>query len=88
MRSNRRTVENDGRLVAWAFLARATSAALAPERSPVDVFLPEGKESANHILSVEDPRKLLDPSKYSSYWKLLRLTAWILRFRQFPLRRD
>jgi len=23
---------------------------------------------------------LLDPSRYSSYWKLLRVTAWIFRF--------
>ena len=32
---------------------------------PVDVFLPEGKGSANHTLSVEVPQKLLDPTKYS-----------------------
>ena len=32
-RSNCRTVENHGHLVAWAFLARATFAALAPEHT-------------------------------------------------------
>jgi len=33
-RGNRRTVENYGRLVKCAFLARATSTALAPEHTP------------------------------------------------------
>ena len=58
-----------------------------PNTRPVEVSLPEGKQSANHTLSVEVPRKLLDPKRYSSYWKLLRVTAWILRFRQIALRR-
>jgi len=40
------------------------------------------------ILSVEVPRKLLDPTKYSSSWRLLRVTAWILRFQRIALRRD
>jgi len=39
--------------VVWAFLARATSTALAPEHTPVDVSLPEGKGSAKQTLSVE-----------------------------------
>jgi len=68
----------------WAFWL-AASTALAPEHTPVDVSLPEGKGSANHTLSVEVPRKLLDPTRYSSYWKLLRVTAWILRFQQIVL---
>jgi len=55
---------------------------------PVDVSLPEGKGSANHTLSVEIPRKLPDSTRYSSYWKLLWVTAWILRFRQIALQRD
>ena len=59
-----------------------------PNTPAVDVFLPEGKGSANHILSVEVPRKLLGPTKYSSYWKLLWVTNWILRFLQIALRRD
>jgi hypothetical protein len=54
---------------------------------PVDV-LPEGKGPTNHTLSVEVPRVLLDPTKYSSYWKLLQVTAWVLRFWQNALRRD
>jgi len=56
--------------------------------SAVDVSLPERKGSANHTLSVEVPTKLLDPTKYSPYWKLLRVTAWILRFQKIALRRD
>jgi len=74
--------------VVWAFLSRANSTTLALEHTPVDVSLPEVKESANHTLSVEVPRKLLDPTQYSSYWTLLRATAWILRFRRIALRMD
>ena len=59
-----------------------------PNTLPVGVSLPEGKGSANHTLSVKVPRKLLDLTKYSSYWKLLRVTAWILRFRQIALRKE
>ena len=88
-RSNCRTVENHILFIAWDFLARATSTALAPRIHPsVDVSLPERKGSANHTLSAEVPSKLLDPTLYSSYWKLLRVTAWSLRFRQIALRRD
>ena len=36
----------------------------------------------------EVPRKLLDPTKYSSYWKLIRVTVWILRFQRIVLKRD
>jgi len=53
-----------------------------PNTSSVEVSLSEGKGSANH------PVKLLDPTRYSSYWKLLRVTAWILRFLQIVLRSD
>ena len=59
-----------------------------PNTLPVGVSLPEGKGSANHTLSLEVPRKLLDPTKYSCCWKLLRVTAWILRFRQIALRKE
>jgi hypothetical protein len=69
-------------------LSRANSTTLAPEHTPVDASLPEVKESANHTLSVEVPRNLLDPTQYSSYWTLLRATAWILRFRRIGLRMD
>jgi len=59
-----------------------------PNTLPVGVPLPEGKGSDNQTLSVEVPRRLLDLTKYSSYWKLLRVTAWILRFRQIALRKE
>ena len=59
-----------------------------PNTPAVDVSLPERKGSASHTLSVEVPTKLIDPTKYSSYWKLLRVTAWILRFQRIALRRD
>jgi hypothetical protein len=59
-----------------------------PNAPPGDVSLPEGKVSANQTLFVEVPRKLLDPTKYSSYWKLLRVTVWILSFRQIALRKE
>ena len=72
----------------WAYLARATCTALAPEHTPVNVSLPEAKGSANQTLSVEVPQKLLNSMKYSSYWRLLRVTAWILHFRQITLRKD
>jgi hypothetical protein len=58
-----------------------------PNTPPVDV-LPEVKGPTNHTLSVEVPRRLLDPTRYSSYWKLLRVTAWVLRFWENALRRD
>ena len=59
-----------------------------PNTPPVAVSLPERKGPANHTLSVEVPPKLLDPTKYSSYWKLLRVTAWIIRSRQNALRKE
>ena len=59
-----------------------------PNTPPVVVSLPEGKESATHTQFVEVPSKLLDPTRYNCYWKLLRVTAWILQFRQIALRGD
>jgi hypothetical protein len=46
------------------------------------------KRSTHHILSVEIPPTLLDPTKYNSYWKLLRVTASIFHIRQIALRRE
>jgi hypothetical protein len=86
-RSDRRGVKNHGRLVAWALLALTTSTALAPEHTP-SRRSPARRKRVCQSHSVEVPRKLLDPTKYSSYWKLLRVTAWILRFRRIAVRRD
>jgi hypothetical protein len=74
-------------MVEWTFLAWATSEVLAPEHT-FDVSLPEMKGSTHHILSVEIPPRVVDPTKYSSYWKLLRVTAWIFRVRQIALQRE
>jgi len=73
--------------VVWAFLARATSTALAPQHTPSRRF-PSRKERVRQTNSVEVPQKLLDPTKYSSYWRLLRVTAWILRLRHITLRKE
>ena len=73
--------------MAGAFLVRATSAALAFEHTPSRRF-PSRKERVCQSHSVELPPKLLDPTKYSSYWKLLRDTAWIIRFRQNALQKE
>ena len=55
-----------------------------PNTPPVDVSLLEGKGSANHTLSVEVPRKLLDPTKYSSYWKLFGSQSGSCAFGELP----
>ena len=47
------------------------------EKSP-----PEERKTPHPVLHVQTPANLLDPSRYSSYWKLLRVTAWIFRFIQ------
>jgi hypothetical protein len=45
-----------------------------PEQSPPD------ERKTHSVLHIQAFVPLLDPSKYSSYWKLLRVTAWIFRF--------
>ena len=40
------------------------------------------KEDSPSSLQIQTPALLLYPSKYSSYWKLLRVTTWIFRFIQ------
>jgi len=45
------------------------------ERSP-----PEERKTPHPVLHILTPESWLDPSRYSSYWKLLRVTAWIFRF--------
>ena len=41
---------------------------------------PEGRITPHTVLHIQTPATLLDPSRYSSYWRLLRVTAWIFRF--------
>ena len=41
---------------------------------------PEERKTRHPVLHIQTPAHLLDPSKYSSYWRLLGVTAWTLRF--------
>ena len=59
-----------------------------PTNTPPSRRFPSRRERVRQSYSVKVPRKLLDNTIYSSYWKLLRVTAWILRFRGIALRRD
>ena len=47
------------------------------ERSP-----PEERKTPHPVLHIITPAPLLDPSRYSSYWKLLRVTDWT--FTEYP----
>jgi len=40
---------------------------------------PEGRKTAHPVLHFQTPAPLLNPSRYSSYWIMLRVTAWIFR---------
>jgi len=42
--------------------------------------LPEEKRKPSQVLTATTHTSLIDASKFSSYWKLVRTTAWILRF--------
>ena len=41
---------------------------------------PEERNTPHPVLHIQTPAPLLDPSRYSSYWRLLRVTAWIFHF--------
>jgi hypothetical protein len=47
----------------------------AKERSP-----PEERKTPHPDLHILTPTSLLHRSRYSSYWKLLRVTSWFFRF--------
>jgi len=50
-------------------------AAVITELSPLE------ERKTNHaVLHIQTPAPLRNPAKYSSYWKLLRVTVWIFRF--------
>ena len=40
----------------------------------------EERKTPHPVLHIQTPAPLLDPSRYSSYWMLLHVTAWIFRF--------
>jgi hypothetical protein len=42
--------------------------------------LPEEKRQPSQVLTTTTPISLIDPSMFSSYWRLVRTTAWILPF--------
>jgi hypothetical protein len=42
--------------------------------------LPDEKTQSLLVESTETPARLIDSSRFSSYWKLLRVTAWVLCF--------
>ena len=41
---------------------------------------PEERKTPYPVLHIQTPAPLLDPSRYSSYWMLLLVTAWNFRF--------
>lgn len=51
-----------------------------PTTSSTCQQLPEEKKKTNHVLTTTTTYHLIDASKFSSYWKLIRTTAWIFRF--------
>ena len=50
--------------------------------------LPEARRSNPEILLINTPEPLIDSKRFSSYWRLLRVTARILRLRQKLLHRE
>jgi len=45
------------------------------EKSP-----PKEWKTPHPVLHIQTPAPLLDPSRYSSYWRLLHVMAWIFHF--------
>jgi hypothetical protein len=70
------------------FLGLRNIRSTGPRIHTKDVSLPDVKGWTHHILSVEIPPTLLDPTKYSSYRKLLRVTARIFRVWQIAVQRE
>ena len=50
--------------------------------------LPEEKRKPSRVLRATSSISLIDASKFSSYWKLVRTTAWIFRFLRNARRRE
>jgi hypothetical protein len=50
--------------------------------------LPEEKRKPNQVLTATTPISRIDASKFSSYWKLVHTTAWVLRFLNSVRRRE
>ena len=58
-------------------------------RQPARTHQPLPDERTHSLLvgSTDDSRRLIESSRFSSYWKLLRVTAWVLRFVRHVKRR-
>ena len=54
---------------------------------PTNHCLPEEKKQSQ-VLTTTTPISLIDASRFSSYWRLVRTTAWILRFLNNARRRE
>jgi hypothetical protein len=52
------------------------------DTSTTDNPLPEARKLVHQALTVKTPPPFLDDTRYSTYSKLLRITAWVLRFKQ------
>jgi len=50
-------------------------------------LLPVEKTHSLLVATTEDSRRLIEFSRFSSYWKLLRATTWVLRFVRHAKRR-
>jgi hypothetical protein len=44
------------------------------------IAFPDARKTSQQVLAINDWKPPIDASKYSSYWKALRVMAWILRF--------
>ena len=55
---------------------------------PKSHSLPEEKRKQNQVLTTTTPVSLIDVSRFSSYWKLVRTTTWSLRFLNNARRRE
>jgi hypothetical protein len=49
-------------------------------RDPTPTILPEGRLQSLLITPADTCPRLLDASNFSSYWRLLRVTAWVFHF--------
>ena len=50
------------------------------DASTIEQSPPEERKTPHAVLHIHIPAPLLDPSRYSFYWRLLSITAWIFRF--------
>jgi len=66
--------------VAQAVMACTTCGGLAIRNSPNKSLSCRREKEAKPSLTTNTPISLIDTSRFSSYWKLVRTVAWLLRF--------